>query len=254
MQITHRKTPSIFIQVVDLFLMEMTNWRWSWRSMLLTATLTPIFGLLSIGIFARDSGLQTLVYVFTGNIILSLMFGNMGNVESRFCFMRFGGGLDYYASLPVRRYALILAVVLSFLLLSIPSLIVTVAFGAFFLRVPVHPHPLLLAVVPLCAVPLSGVGALVGTWARTPQEAGAINLILTMVMAGLGPVVIPPERLPRLFLWLGYLSPATYAASALRQTLIGPLSSRLALDLIALVVLSILVFGLVGRLMAWRQN
>jgi ABC-2 type transport system permease protein len=35
-----------------------------------------------------------------------------------------------------------------------------------------------------------------------------------LVMLGLGPVLIPPDRLPGIMLILGRLSPATYAASA----------------------------------------
>ena len=113
-----RRRAALWVQVADLFLIEMTNWRWSWRYMLLTATLTPMVGILGLGAFARDSGPEALAYVLTGNAVVSLIFGTMSNVESRFSFMRLRGGVDYYASLPVRRYALIVAVVLSFLLLS----------------------------------------------------------------------------------------------------------------------------------------
>ena len=45
----------------------------------------------------------------------------MGNVQSHFTFMRFQGAPDYYATLPIRKHLLILAVVLSFLLLCTPS-------------------------------------------------------------------------------------------------------------------------------------
>jgi ABC-2 type transport system permease protein len=237
-----------------LFLIELTNWRWSWRSMLLTGTLAPLFSILAMGIFARDSGQQALTYVLTGNMVISLMFGNMGNVQSHFAFMRFQGALDYYATLPIRKPLLILAVVLSFLLLSTPSLIVTTLLGAPVLHVPIHLHPLVLVVSPACAIPLSGIGALIGASVRNRYQADALSLIVTMVMAGLGSVVVPPDRLPSLLLALGRLSPATYAASALRQAVIGPATGRIALDLAALSGWSILIFGIVGRTLDWRQR
>jgi ABC-2 type transport system permease protein len=53
---------------------------------------------------------------------------------------------------------------------------------------------------------------------------------------------------------LGWLNPATYAASALRQVAIGPLTGRLALDLAALIGRTVLVFGSVGRALDWRQS
>jgi ABC-2 type transport system permease protein len=241
-------------QVVDLFSIELTNWRWSWRSMVITATLAPVFSTLALGIFARDSGSEALAYVLTGNVILSLMFGNMNSVQSHFSFMRFQGVLDYFATLPIYRPILILAVVLSFLLLSLPSLVVTFLLGSTVLGVPIVLHPLLVLVVPLSAVSLSGIGALIGTCARTPQEGDALSLTLTLGMAGLGPVVVPPDRLPRTLRVLGRLSPATYAASALRQVLLGPVTIQILIDLAVLTAMAVLLFGVVIKTMDWRQH
>jgi ABC-2 type transport system permease protein len=182
------------------------------------------------------------------------MFGNMSNVQSHFVFMRFYGALDYYATLPIRKHNLILAVVLSFLLLSAPSLILTMLIGAYILRLPIGFHPLLLVIIPASAVSLSAIGALIGTGVRTRHQAGAISLIVTMVMAGLGPVVVPPERLPRVLIWLGWVNPATYAASALRQTVIGPITGRLTWDLVVLLGSTLLIFAVVSRVLDWRQN
>ena len=83
-----------------------------------------------MGVFARDSGGEALIYVVTGNIVISLLFGTMGNVESRVSWLRFQGGLDYFATLPVRRYVFVLAMVAAFLLISLPSLIITTVLGA----------------------------------------------------------------------------------------------------------------------------
>lgn len=59
---------------------------------------------------------------------------------------------------------------------------------------------------------------------------------------------------PAWLLSLGWLSPATYAASALRQALISPVTARLALDAGALVLFSILSFWLASRKMDWRAK
>ena len=105
-----------------------------------------------------------------------------------------------------------------------------------------------------CAVPLAGIGALIGVTARTPETGGALSLIVTAVLVSLGPVVVPPSRLPALLLTLGWISPATYAASAVRQTLLGPVTGRLALDLAVLLGLSILTLRLVSRRLDGRQR
>ena len=87
---------------------------------------------------------------------------------------------------------------------------------------------------------------MLGTW--TPGVT-----VLTLLMIALGPVVIPPERSPGFALVLGYLSPATYAASALRQTMVGPLTARIALDLGVLAGITVLSLWLVGQKMNWRR-
>ena len=250
---SHRQ-PSILTQLVDLFLIELTNWRWSWRSMVLTGIVAPVLSISALGIFARDSGPKALAYVLTGNIVLALMFENQDKVAGHFIYMRFNGILDYFATLPIQKHVLILAVVLSFLLLSLPSLTITVLLGALLLDVPIVLNPMIPIVVPMCAIPMAGIGALIGSSARTPQEAGSLSLLTTFLMLGLGPVVIPPDRLPNVILFLGRFSPATYAASALRQTLLGPLTGQIVLDLAALAGFTLVVFWLVGRKMDWRQH
>lgn len=235
-------------------MIELTNWRWSWRSMVILGMVTPLSSMVFFGFFARDAGPDALAYVLTGNVVLALMFDNLDKVTSRFSFMRAMGNLDYYATLPIQKHVLILAVVLSFLLLSLPSLVVTVLGGAVLLGVPLALHPVILIVIPLCTIPMAGIGALIGSIARTLQEAGSLSLLITLVMLGLGPVLILPSRLPDVMLIMGRFSPATYAASALRQALLGPLTGQIFLDLAVLTGVTAVVLWLVGRKMDWRQN
>lgn len=249
-----RKPLPFAAQVVDLLLIELTNWRWSWRSMVTVATIAPLFSILALGVFARNSGSEGLSYVLTGNVVIALMFGIMGNVQSHFNFMKMMGGLDFFATLPISKYALILAVVVGFLLLSLPSFIVTALVGALVLDVQLSINPAVLLVIPACAIPLAGIGAIVGIRGRNPQESGTINLLITLLLAGLGPVVIPPSQMPDWLVQIGRISPATYAASALRQTLLGPVTATLLTDLLVLTVFGLVSFWLVGRFLDWRQR
>jgi ABC-2 type transport system permease protein len=244
----------LHLQLLDLVLIQLSNWRWAWRGMVVTGIMGPTFSIIALGLFARGSDPVTLGYILTGGMVLNLMFENQDKVCSNFAFMRAVGMLHYFAALPVQRYSLVLATVLAFLLLSLPSLAITTLVGIVFLHVQLTPSPLILLVIPLAAIPLAGIGALVGTSARTPEEAGSISMILTFIMTGLGPVVFPPDRLPEILLKLGWLSPATYAASALRQTLLGPITPRLAIDLIVLLGLASVALWIVSRKMDWRNT
>ncbi|MCB0104754.1 MAG: hypothetical protein KDE53_02575 [Caldilineaceae bacterium] len=53
---------------------------------------------------------------------------------------------------------------------------------------------------------------------------------------------------------MGYLSPATYAASALRQVVIGPVSGWILVDLTALGGISIGLLWWVEQKMSWREG
>jgi ABC-2 type transport system permease protein len=185
-------------------------------------------------------------------MVLNLMFENQDKVCNNFAFMRAVGMLNYFAALPIQRYSLVLATVLAFLLLSLPSLAITSLVGILFLHVKLSPSPLICLVIPLVAIPLAGIGALIGTAAHTPEEAGSISMVLTFLMTGLGPVIFPPDRLPEILVKFGWLSPATYAASALRQSLLGPITPRFVIDLVVMFGLAAATLWLVSRKMDWR--
>ncbi|MYC95372.1 MAG: ABC transporter permease [Caldilineaceae bacterium SB0661_bin_32] len=244
----------LHLQYWDLFLIELSNWRWGWRNLALTGTVLPLFGILLLGSFARELGAYALSFVLVGNLVMALLFEHMGKLISHFAYMKVAGSLDYFATLPIRKNVLILAASTAFFILFLPSLVVVLAGGAWILRLELHIHPLAFAVVPLCALPLAGIGALLGVSFRTPEEASAAGRLLTILMLTIGPVLIPPDRLPDWLVWLGFLSPATYAASALRQVVLGPLTSRLLLDFAVLAGCVLISFRLVDRKMDWREG
>ena len=241
-------------QLLDLILIQLSNWRWTWRSMVVVSIVTPLLGIAALGIFARDSGHEALVYVLTGNLILSLVFGTLSKVCSNFSFMRIRGMQHYFATLPIQSSSLVLATIIAFFLLSLPSTLITLVIGALYLGLQVHLSPLLLLVLPLAASSLSGIGAIIGARARSPEEGDAISMLVSLGLVGLGPVMAPPDRLPDFLVALGAFSPATYAASALRQTLLGPVTARLPLDLAVLALFSLVTLWWVSRKMDWRQS
>ncbi|MCA9940303.1 MAG: ABC transporter permease [Anaerolineales bacterium] len=252
--LTNKTRLPLLAQFADLFLIEITNWRWSWRSLVVLGTVAPLMSILALSLFADKSNPETLSYILTGNIVMALMFGIKDKLQSHFMFMRIQGSLDYFATLPVNKMLLVAAATAAFLCLGLPSVVVTLFFGAWLLRIPLSISPWVLPVAVAAAISLSGVGALVGIWARTPEDAGSISTLLTFLMLGIGPVLIPPEGLPPLLVILGRFSPATYASSALRQVLLGPLTPRLWVDVAALLGFSLITFVMVNRQLAWRRE
>jgi len=252
---THeRRPPSLVAQWWDLFLMELTNWRWSWRLTIIAGALMPVFLIVLLGVFANTRDRGALAYILTGNMVIGILFGTMTRILNRVEFLRFGGGLDFFATLPVQRALFVLAMVASFMVFSLPSLLIILTMGSLWLALPLALHPLLFVAIPLGAIPLACIGVFLGLLGRSWGEASSWGFVVSIVFSVLGPVMIPAERLPTLLIWLGYLNPATYAASALRQVVIGPLSAYLLVDLAVLAGMSALLLWLVERKMSWREH
>ena len=248
------KAQPIAIQLVDLVLIELSNWRWSWRSIVIVGAVLPLFGMLGLSIYARDLGAEALNTIFCGSLVMSLMLGNLSNIQSHVQFMRHQGTLEYFATLPIHKYALLLAIVIAFFLLTLPALLVLLIVGSALLELSLRPHPLLLLAMPLCALPMSALGALIGLCARSPQEGSSLAVLTTFLFAGLGPVLFPAERLPEVLGWIGAINPAARAASALRQTLTGTPGEQLTLDLAILFVFTVGVCLVVNRRLVWRAS
>ncbi|MEM7333088.1 MAG: ABC transporter permease [Chloroflexota bacterium] len=249
-----RKRPSFLTQYIDLFLIELTNWRWAWQSMITLSLIAPLMSMAGLWVFARDNGEKALLFVLTGNVILAIMFGTIDKVQSHFMFMKMQGSFNYFATLPIKKSALLLAVVTTFFLFNLPAVIVNLFVGSWLLNIQLKIHPLILIVIPLSSLTLSGIGALIASYARNPAESGTISTLITFLFLGLGPVLFPPEQLPNVLLQIGWLSPGTYAASALRQTVVGPVTPRFWLDIGVLSVWGLILFALVERQMEWREN
>lgn len=245
---------TFWIQLLDLCLIELSNWRWTWRSTVTVSIILPLTGMTALAFYGRESGEAALSAIFSGSLVMSLMFGNLRNIQSHIMFMRVEGTLEYFATLPIQKHGLLLSIIAAFFLLSLPALLATLLIGSAIVGLPLAIHPLALLVIPLCVAPMSAIGALIGVYAREPQQGNSASLLVTFAFAGLGAVIVPAERLPDALAQIGSLNPAVWAASALRQTLLGPTTHQLALDLLLLTVFALLVMGLVSRKLDWRTR
>lgn len=107
------------------------------------------------------------------------------------------------------------------------AVVVTLAAGIFFFRVPVNPlttdWPLFLAALALGVVCLSFMGILLGTWTLTlriePWFAGDAAAAALYLFSG---AVFPLSILPAFLQPLGYLMPMTYWLELLRRAMLGP--------------------------------
>lgn len=242
-------------QMADVFIIQLTNWRWSWMGAMLIGIVSPLVLIVMLGSFAPPDDAEALAYILTGNMVLALLLDGLSKTANHFMYMRTNGQLEYYATLPIHRSVLILSTVLAFLVLSLPTVVGTLLFGGLLLGVDFNFNPLIFVVIPLVVFSLSGLGALIGLLGRTPDQVGSLNLLVTLVFFGFGPVLIPPSRLPDVVEVLSLASPATYAASAFRHVVLGlPEAIPLWLDMLVLTLFGLLCLVGVTRLLDWRKQ
>ncbi|OKH99012.1 ABC transporter [Streptomyces sp. CB02923] len=241
-------------QAWDLFRIQLTNWRWSWPQMVLTGMLAPLVSIAALGLFARSSGPAATEYVLTGSVTMAILFETQNRIASNFAFMRGNGAFEYYAALPVRREALILATLAAFSLLSLPAVAVTLFLGSALLDVPLTPSPLAPLCLLLALLPSAGLGALIGSRSGTIEQASSLSLATTLLMMAAGPVAVPPGLLPDALVWIGHLNPAVYAADSLRHSLTTPAALSALADMAVLATFAGAVWGLTSTRMHWRAR
>ncbi|MEU9796514.1 ABC transporter permease [Streptomyces sparsogenes] len=211
-----------------LFLVQLSNWRWSWPGMVVTGMVAPVLTLAAMGVFAKESGGQAVHQVFVGSLTLALLFETQNKVANNFAFMKFNDAFHFYAALPVRPQALIVATAGAFTLLALPALVCTTLFGVLILGLKVSLSPLVVPVVLAVVLPFVGIGAWIGSRAKNPEEAGSLSVLCVLAMVSLGPVAVPDRLLPDFMVWIGWANPAFYASSLLRQVFFGPIDGTTA--------------------------
>ena len=241
---------------LDLYLMQLVNWRWTWRWQLIGGLLAPLSfmfmvrSLLEREAAATDMGAQ----ILAGNLVLSALFTAMGNTANRFAWLRETEGLDYYATLPISRTAMVATVVLAFVTLTLPSMAATVLLGRVLFALPLAPHPLAVVVVALVALSLSAAGASIGILVPDIETQGVVSNLALFLMLFLSPVLIPAERLPVILQATSRLLPTSYAVEALRHLLIGTVDATALRDIGVLAAFAVVGMYLAARRLDWRRR
>jgi ABC-2 type transport system permease protein len=243
---------------LDLYLMQLANYRWTWRWQLISGLIAPVsFMFVLKTLLANDPSAATSglgAHILAGNLVMSVLLTTMGHASNRFAWLKETEGLDYYATLPIDRALMVVTVILAFVTLSIPQLAGTVLLGKMLFGLPLTPHLLSPLVIVLAALSLAGVGAGIGILAPDmPTEAVLANLA-AFLMLFLSPVLIPAERLPAVLQVTSRLLPTSYAVEALRRLLVGTLDERVALDLAILAGFSIVSLYVATRRLDWRRR
>jgi ABC-2 type transport system permease protein len=211
-----RSRPGVLSELGELIILQMLNWRWTWRSFVVLGTALPVLYGLLLGTAVRHSAPGAVGRALIGAVVLAASVDTMGKTAVHFVNLRLNGGLDHLMRLPVRPALLVFATGTAFCAFALPGILVTIVLDGALLRVHLAVSPLVVLVLPLAVLAYVGVGAVIGGLAPTPELANPITMIITNVSLGAGAIVLPAADLPHLVVAVGRINPATYIAAALR--------------------------------------
>lgn len=241
-------TRKFFVDFKYLLLEQLLEIRSTWYWHIAFALVLPVAFVFGFGRIGGDvSSLERILYIISGSAIFSIANDGLFIMASRIGVMRRDGILIYYASLPISNTAFLLSMMISRLLITLPGMLVPIAFGSWLYQVPLTFSPWILLLLPIAGLALSSMGMMLGVMIENLEILHMITNILMFVLVMAAPVFIPMDALPLPLQIFGYLMPPTYAAEAMRAALQGMIGFEFYVNLAVLTVMMLAGFLIVNR-------
>ncbi|TMC21730.1 MAG: ABC transporter permease [Chloroflexi bacterium] len=231
----------------------LAEYRSTWFIHILGGLLIPVsfaFVIVSVG---GVSNSQQAIYLLGGNMAMSIATGPAAFLITKMGWARQVKEFEYWIALPVSKLLLVLAIILVALLFALPGILGIYVFGSLLLRLPFSGTWSLILLIPLGVLPLTGVGALLGTIAPNGETSSVLSNVLILFVGVLSPVVLPLESLPVPLRILAQFMPTTYVADAFRAVL-GGQKTDLTFDLIILALFSAILLTSTYFRLDWRNT
>jgi ABC-2 type transport system permease protein len=160
------------------------------------------------------------------------------------------GTIEQLIVTPIRKWELVLAKMIPYILVSYADTILILLVGTLLFGVPIRGSLiLLLALTGLYLLPTLGYGLVISTVAQTQQQAQLMIMPLMMPAFMLSGYIFPISSLPVALQFVGYLLPTTYFIYVMRAVVV----KGVGLELILTQTIILALFGIAMlALAAWR--
>jgi ABC-2 type transport system permease protein len=242
---------AIAVQFWVPFLMQLARVRLSWRQYLIVSSAMPLGIVLLLRLAGGVTTRADAVQIISGNVVLAIAITAISMLAQRIAWMKAQRVFDYYATMPISRVLLLLAILTSFFVFALPGIAAILVVGALLYQVSLTLSWALLPLIAGCGLALAGIGIAIGLAAPDEQLAGLFSNLAMMAILFLA--IIPPARMPQGITAVAWIIPSTYAVNAMKASLAGTLSwSTFGISLLALAAFSLAFLLLVRRQLAWR--
>ncbi|MGZ9587180.1 ABC transporter permease [Paenibacillus marinisediminis] len=242
----------LWTELSILFRIQFAIVRDSWAWVLLMATMFPLTTTLFMYFFMENPSDDMIIRVIAGNMIFGVIVMGMNAMGQEISWQKHQGHFTYYASLPISKFNFVIANLLRGLMSTFPSLVILGIIGQFGYGISFHYSWGLLLVVILTLTSCVGIGVCIGFWSPSHQLTNMLTQVLMMFVTFLSPVMVDMNQLPLPLQWVSYIFPTTYAADALRTSLIEGWTSNVMIDCIVMFVYSVITVVVINKLVNWR--
>jgi ABC-2 type transport system permease protein len=234
-----------------LFMIQILEMRNLWVVTLIFSSVIPFIMVFGLGSIGSGQNTEGLIYIVSGSTVVMLVTLGVVGLSQEMATMKLQGIFLYYASLPISKESLLVAVLMARLITQIPGVIIILVGGSLIYHLPLQTNPLIIPILLLSLLSLSGIGGAMGL-ALPPQ---IVPILASVTLFGIlfgAPVLIPLAHFPVFLRWIGLLLPPTYAADALRGTFTNSNVFPLPVDIGVLVASTIASFWLIARGVKWK--
>ena len=224
-----------------LLWIQLARVRTAWRPYLIVSSAMPLgIAVLMRAVMDPDQVQRFGKQIVAGSAILAIAMTAIVMLAQRVSSLKESGALDFYATLPVSRGAVVASVLISFAIFSLPGTVIVVALGSLLFDLSLAALWAALPVWLLGSFALAGLGVAIGFGAPDEQLAGMYSNLAMMAVLFLG--ILPASKIPGWLSPLRAVLPSTYAVNALKPGLDGAVGSGQAWDLFVLVLFGAISF------------
>lgn len=249
------KMGKFFSDIKYLLLEQLLELRPYWFFYLAYTLALPLmitFGLTNI---AGQTGNVDLTFrVVVGSAVFMLANECFCGVAIRVTTMYHDGTIAYYASLPISKMALILALLLSRLVMVALGIVAPLVLAPILFNFHVVYHPLLILVVPLTTFLLATIGMIVGLLTKMVEVTQTATYITMFLLVLATPVFISSETLPVPLRVASQILPFTYIAEVFNRLLGGMVDTQFWIDVVILSVMAVGSFLILDRRLKWQSD
>jgi ABC-2 type transport system permease protein len=249
------KITRFLLNVKYLWLEQLLELRPYWHFHLAYSILLPLT--LTFGLTRISGQIDNAVLTFRvviGSAIFMLANEIFSAVAVRVTTMYREGMLVYYASLPISKTSLIVALMLSRSLIALPGIVAPLLLAPIVFNYQVVLHPLLLLIIPLIALLLAALGMIVGLLTKAVEVTQGVTYAVVILIFLATPVFIPTEILPIPLRIVSLFLPFTYASETLNLALHGTIDATFWTDITILGAMMIGCLLVLERRLQWRTD